>query len=155
MGFATHLGPWRLGTVKEGASRNCGVTIVSQSASVAYTNTTAKNLFILPAGAQVINVIVDVVTAFNGTGTDLLDIGKTGSAAFFVNDLDVSSTGHTNCTLVAANLATIYNIGTSDVQVTATYVDQNSNASAGLAYVTVVYAVKSSTGTENPSATEV
>ena len=72
MGFSTHLGPQRLGTVKEGASRNCGVTIVSQSNTVAYTDTTAKNLFIIPAGAQVINVIVDVVTAFTDTGTDLL-----------------------------------------------------------------------------------
>lgn len=151
MGFSTHLGPQRLGTVKEGASRNCGVTIVSQSNTVAYTDTTAKNLFIIPAGAQVINVIVDVVTAFTDTGTDLLAIGKTGSAGFFVAAQDVSAQIHTVSTLVAANLSGVVNVGTSDVQVTATFTGQNGNAGAGLAYVTFVYAVKDSSGNENPT----
>ena len=151
MGFASHRGPWRLGTVLEGSARNAGVTVVSQSATVSYTDTTAKNLFILPAGAQVIAVYIDVITAFTGTGTDLLDIGKTGTANFFVNDADVSATGHFVATLVAGNLATIYNIGTSDVQVTATYIDQSSNAGAGSARVTFLYAVKDENGAENPT----
>lgn len=150
MGFSTHLGPQRLGTVKEGSGRNCGVTIVSQSNTVAYTDSTAKNLFILPAGAQVLNIIIDVVTAFTDTGTDTISIGKTGSAAYFVNAADVSAQIHTNATLVAANLSGIVNVGTSDVQVIGTFAGQNGNAGAGLAYVTCVYAVKSSDGLENP-----
>lgn len=155
MGFATHLGPWRLGTVKEGASRNCGVTNVSQSATISYTDTTNTNLFILPAGAQVLAIYVDVITAFTDSGTDVIDIGKTGSSAFFVSAINVASTGHNVATLVAGNLATIVNVGTTDVQVTAKYTGQNGNAGAGSARITVQYAVKSSAGTENPSATEV
>jgi hypothetical protein len=151
MGFASHRGPWRLGTVLEGSTKNAGVTIVSQSNTIAYTDTTAKDLFILPAGAQVLAVYVDVLTAFNSSGTDLLDIGKTGTANFFVNDQDVSATGHFVSTLVAGNLATIVNIGTSDVTVIGTFVQSVADADAGSARVTFVYAVKDASGNENPT----
>ena len=46
MGFATHLGPWLLGTVKNttgttaGLVRNTGDTVVAQTFKVDYTGTT-------------------------------------------------------------------------------------------------------------------
>ena len=63
MGFATHLGPWLLGTVKNttgstaGTIRNMGATVVSQSADVVY-GTLTGTAFVLPAGAQVTDVTV-------------------------------------------------------------------------------------------------
>lgn len=147
MAFSTRLGPHRQGTVKEGSGANCGLPILVQTATVAYTNTTAKNLFILPAGSQVLSVIVDVTTAFDSSGTDLLDIGTTASGALYVNDLDVSSTGHNVCTLVAANLASILNVGTSDVTVTATYAQSVADAANGAATVTVLYIQRNPDGT--------
>ena len=36
---------------------------------------------------------VHVITGFNSDGTDLLDIGWSGSSGSIVNDLDVSTTG--------------------------------------------------------------
>jgi hypothetical protein len=155
MGFATHLGPYRLGTIKEGAARNCGVNVVSQSNTVAYTDTTAKSLFILPAGSQVLSIYIDVITAFNSSGTEVLDVGKTGDGAFFVNDQTLTATGHFVATLVPANLATIVNVGTTDIQVTATFVQSVADATTGLARVTCLYAVKDSDGNENPPAATV
>lgn len=151
MGWQTHLGPFRLGTVREGASRNCGVNVVSQSNTITFGDTTAKNLFILPAGAQVIAVYVDVTTAFNSSGTEVVDIGKTGTANFFVDDQTLTATGHFVCTLVPGNLATIVNVGTSDVQVTATFVQSVADATTGAARITFVYAVKDENGNENPT----
>jgi hypothetical protein len=150
MGFATHLGPYRLGTIKEGAARNCGVNVVSQSATVTFADTTAKNLFILPAGAQVLSIFVDVLTVFNSSGTEVLDIGKTGTANFFVDDQTLTALGHFNCTFVAANVATIFNVGTTDIQVTATFVQSVADATTGSARVTFLYAVKDTDGNENP-----
>jgi hypothetical protein len=147
MGYATHLGPIRFGTVKENAGFNCGSPVLVQSATLANTNTTAKNLFILPAGSQVLYVTVDVITAFNDTGTDLVDIGSSSSGALFVSALSVASTGHTVATLVAANLATITNIGTTDMQVTATYTGANADSSAGSALITVGYVMRNVDGT--------
>ena len=64
MGFASHLGPWRLGTVKDttgttaGTIQNMGCTVVAQSAATTVADTTATNLFVLPAGSQIINFYV-------------------------------------------------------------------------------------------------
>ena len=71
MGFASHLGPWRLGTVKDttgttaGSISNMGCTIVAQSKAITKSTTTAVNAAVLPAGAQITNIYVDVTEAFN------------------------------------------------------------------------------------------
>lgn len=152
MGYATHLGPARFGTVKENAGMNCGDVVLSQSATVAYTDTTAKNLFTLPAGAKILSFIIDVTTAFNSSGTDLLDIGNSTDAALYVSDADVSAQIHSVATLVAANLASVVNIGTSDVTVTATYAQSVADADEGAATITVTYVMRNSDGTSTPTA---
>ena len=74
MGFATHLGPWLLGTVKNttgttaATTRNTGCTVVAQSNVTTYADTTATNQFVLPAGAQILNIYLDVTAAFNEIG---------------------------------------------------------------------------------------
>ncbi len=86
-----------------------------------------------------------VVTAFNGGGTDLLDIGygahndRDGSAVVadpdnMATDLDVSTTGWKP--VDEAGGADRYVSADDDgMPITATYADQSSNASAGLAVV--------------------
>ena len=76
MGFASHLGPWQLGTVKDttgstsGTVRNMGSTIVSQTKKIDYTGTTVAapnttQIAVLPAGAQIIDINVDTLVAFH------------------------------------------------------------------------------------------
>lgn len=101
--------------------------------TVAYTDTTAKTLFVLPAKTLVVAVHVDVTTAFNDSGTDVLDVGKVGTGNHFRNDLDVSSAGQT-----LTGWSNLGDVGASAVGVTATYAGQNANASAGAARVTFV-----------------
>ena len=49
MGFATHLGPWLLGTVKnttgttDGSIRNTGCSIVSQQAALGFADGATKH----------------------------------------------------------------------------------------------------------------
>lgn len=98
--------------------------------TVAYTDTSAKDLFTIPANADVVGITVNVTTVFNDSGTDVLDVGKTGTGNHFRNDLDVSAGGQT-----VTGWSNLGDVGGSAVTVTATYTGQNANSSAGAATV--------------------
>jgi len=81
------------GSIYHTGATNSSALMVSSN-TLAYTDTTAKNLFVLPANAIVTDVVVVVTTACNGDGTHLLSVGVTGATTKWVNALDVkSSTG--------------------------------------------------------------
>lgn len=65
----------------------------AQRATLAFGDTVAKDLFTLPAGAVIVDWIINVTTLFNSDGTDLVDIGVSGTAEKFFANIDVSSTG--------------------------------------------------------------
>ena len=122
MGFATHLGPWLLGTVKNttgttaGTVRNTGCTVVAQSGTTTVADTTADTLFFIPAGSQILNIYVDITTAYSGTTGNTITIragstilGTVGSAS--TTPLAV---GRATFTITGANIATFLNIGTTD-----------------------------------------
>jgi len=74
MGFATHLGPWLLGTVKNttgatsGTIRNLGATVVSQSKAILYTDITAATVaFTIPAGSQILTAQFNTTVAYATT----------------------------------------------------------------------------------------
>lgn len=116
-----------------------GGVLVAFTNTVAYTDTAAKNLFVLPSKAKIVSIHVDVTTAFNSSGTDLLDLGKTGTANHFKNDLDVSSAAQT-----VTGWSNLGDVGSSDVQVIATYAQSVADASAGAARVTFVCLIPAS-----------
>lgn len=109
-----------------------GAVLMAQN-TVAYTDTVAKTLFTLPAGARVIDIKVDVETAFNSSGTDLLDVGKSGTNNHFLDDLDVAATGR--------KAPTLTNLGrnATPIVVTAIYAQSVADATAGSATVTFLY----------------
>jgi hypothetical protein len=116
-----------------------GGSLAVKHAQVTFADTTAKNLFKLPKGAVIVAWIVNVVTAFNSSGTDLLDIGVSGTAARFANDIDVSSAGQKLTGFVAAELFTPL---TEDTQVTAIFVQSVADAAAGDADVACLYYIQ-------------
>lgn len=159
MGFASHLGPWLLGTVKNttgttaGTIRNMGATLVIQDGSLSYTNTTAKTIAVLPAGAQITNVFVDVTAAFNA-GTDNVITIQTaaGSSLATVTATGANiTTGRATVVLTAAQIGTILNVGSSDLIVQAIFAGTGTAASTGAATITIQYAVLASDGSANPS----
>ncbi len=97
----------------------------------------------MPAYASVVGGGVHILTAFNDSGTDTLDVGfKDGSATDDPNGyatlLAIDAVGY----IVLDELAATTNIiSTNDVVVTCIYNGQNNNASAGEAYVTIMYVV--------------
>lgn len=169
MGFATHLGPWRLGTVKEttgttvGNIANMGLTVVAQTFKKDYTNTTtagrADVIAVLPAGAQIVNIYVDTLVAFTGSTAANLTVGDGTTANKYWTTTDITAAGrlaNTNAVLSAwAGAASTaapagIGIGANDVAVTATLTPTVATATAGTVQYTVVYTVRNSDGAQAP-----
>ncbi len=95
----------------------------------------------IPANATVIGGGVHIVTAFNDSGTDTLDVGFTGGSSTadpngYATLLDLSAVGF----IALDELAATTNIKqTLDTTVTCIYNGQNNNATAGVAEVYVTY----------------
>jgi hypothetical protein len=153
MGFATHLGPWLLGTVKNtsgttaGTIRNTGCTIVAQEVPVVF-GTLTGNAFALPAGACVTSVVVVTTTVFSAATTAQLSIGGTA----FTTAGTITSVGSTSLTANATTPAAWLNVGTTDAIVT--YTLAGTALSTGAATIIITYAVQGSDGAQVQSTTQ-
>lgn len=153
MGFATHLGPWLLGTVKNttgttaGSVRNTGCTTVAQSGVTTVSDTSANNLFMIPAGSQILSITVDITTAYAGTTGNTITIKAGSTTLGTVGGATTTplSVGRATFTITGANIATFVNIGTTDLYISATYACAGV-ASGGAATVTCQYVVRNSDG---------
>ena len=158
MGFASHLGPWLLGTVKNttgttaGTIRNMGCTDVSQSGVTTVADTTATNLFVVPAGSRIIYITVDVTTAYAGTTGNTITIKAGATTLGTVGGATTTplAVGRATFTITNASIGTYVNVGTTDVIITATYACAGT-ASGGTATVGMIYAVRNSDGSQNPA----
>jgi len=153
MGFASHLGPWLLGTVKNttgttaGTIRNMGATSVGQVAAITSADASATQAFVIPAGAIITNIALYQTTTFTS--------GTSGTLTVYVNGTSVGSLAITTGTAgnlsisasSAAQSALWANVGSTDAIVT--YTPATLNAGAGV--LLVEYIVRNSDGTANPS----
>lgn len=104
-----------------------------------YLDTSEKLVCILPLGAVILDVLSNVITAFDDTSTDYIVVGDGSTEDLFADDLDVSSTGmkaesqNTTPVVPAARL-------TAETFVYAKYNGANGNAAAGVAQVSVLWA---------------
>lgn len=165
MGFATHLGPWLLGTVKDtvgpttvagaaaGQVRNVGTTMVTQAKSILYTDITAGTFaFALPAGSQIVDVFFNTTVAYaTTTPTYVLQVNGTAinTAA---NGSVFTNTGIVNLLLgnnSAAAAVLCNNVGTTDALIT--FTQANVTATSGAGVLTIRYVVRNSDGSANPA----
>jgi hypothetical protein len=103
-----------------------------------YTSTTVT-IGTIPAGSQIIDVNIDVTTAFDAAGTDTVTVGKTGSAAAYVAATSVAAAGRASVATTGVYSAWA-NVGTSDVDyATLTYAYTSTAPTAGAGRVTIVY----------------
>lgn len=150
MGFSTFTGPVRSGTVKNttgttvGYIDNTGVVDLIQSSPLALTTGVVA---VLPAGAQIINIYIDVTTTFTSGAT--LAVGDGTTAAKYVTAITTPTAGRQSITYTAAQLTAMNNIGTTDVAITVTMA--GTTATAGAGFITIQYAQKTSTGAEVPA----
>jgi hypothetical protein len=159
MGFATHLGPWLLGTVKNttgttaGTIRNMGATVVTQTGVTTVSDTTATTLFVLPAGAMIDNFIVNITTAYAGTTGNTITV-QTAAGVSLGTVGDATTTplpvGRAVFAITNASIGTYQNVGATDLVIQVIYACAGT-ASGGAASVTCKYTVRNSDGAANPS----
>jgi len=159
MGFATHLGPWLLGTVKNttgttvGTIRNMGATTVAQSATTTVNDTSATFLFVIPAGSQILDFIVDITTAYSGTTGNTITIQTAGGSSLATVGGATTTplaVGRATTAYTGAQVATMLNVGSTDLIVNVIYACAGT-ASGGAATITCRYIVKGSDGAANPT----
>jgi len=128
-----------VGNIRPAAATASAVVFCLQN-TVAYTDTTNKTLGVIPANAKIVDVWVNVTTAFDDTGTDLLNVGSTsGDPDEWVDAASVAATGLVRAGSGATYPVDAFTIGASNVTVYGKYVGQNSNAAAGAANVCILY----------------
>ena len=172
MGFATHLGPWLLGTVKNttgttaGTIQNTGTTVVSQTKKVVYDGTTVAapattTLFTIPAGAQIVSIFIDTLVAFTGSTAANVVIGTSTTTNLFWASSDITTQGRLANTNAAAKLvnwagaATTASpngagVGATDVTIQSVLSPTVATVTVGTVQYTIVYAVANSDGTQSP-----
>jgi hypothetical protein len=156
MGFATHLGPWLLGTVKNttgttaGTVRNMGATVVAQTIPVTFntfTNLTGT-IGSIPAGSLITGVQIITSTVFSSATTLKITIGGTDVAtASTITDVGVVAV-----TIAAGFAPTAANTGTTDDLIT--YTATGTALTTGAATVVITYVVRNSDGAANPTSTQ-
>ena len=120
--------------------KNSGQVLMSQTFSFTYATegaATDTNV-IIPANSQIVSVDVNVETAFNDTGADILEVGSSADTDLYVNDVDISAVGKIALG-TAALCANWKDIGTSDVRVGFIYNGANNDATARAPTVTISY----------------
>ena len=117
---------------------NIGGMLSAVTTTFAYTNATAVTIATIPAGAQIVDINIDVTTAFDAGTTNTVTVGKTGSAAAFVAATSVGSAGRASVATTGVYSAWA-NTGSSDVSATITYSQTGTAATAGAARVTIIY----------------
>ena len=147
MANTTFSGPILAGTIKNTTGttvgtdvKNTGQVLMSQSFSFTYAveGAATDTNVIIPANSQIVSVDVNVETAFNDTGADILEVGSSADTDLYVNDTDISAAGSIAMG-TAALCANWKDIGTSDIRVGYIYNGANNDASAGAATVTINY----------------
>ena len=120
--------------------KNTGQVLMSQSFSFTFATegTATDTNVVIPANSQIVSVDVNVETAFNDTGADILEVGSSADTDLYVNDTVISAVG--SIAMGAAALCANWkDIGTSDVRIGFIYNGANDDASAGAATVTISY----------------
>jgi hypothetical protein len=172
MGFATHLGPWLLGTVRNttgttvGTIENCGATVVSQTFKKNYAgqaaSATTDTICVLPAGAQIHNIHIDTIVAFTGSTAANVTIGDGTTAALYWASTDVTAQGRAATSNAATKLGAWcgaastaspngIGIGATDVKVIATMTPTVAAVTVGTVQYTILYTVADSNGTQFPA----
>ena len=147
MATTTFSGPIKAGTISNTTGttagsdmKNTGQVLMSQTFSFDYTveATATDTTVVIPANSQIVSIEVNVETAFNDSGSDLLEVGSSADTDLYVNDVSIAAIGKIALG-TAALCANWKDIGTTDIVVGYIYNGANNDASAGAATVTINY----------------
>jgi len=146
---ATHFsGPVLTGDLQSGETNgpNQGYVTLIQTTSITKNSTNAvSSTMYIPAGAQIIDFNIDVLTAFDSATSATLTIGTAAAGTQYVSGVNAKTAGRASITYTAAQLAAMSGVTvlgvtaavSAPVVVTVTPVGATT---AGYLEVTIIYA---------------
>lgn len=146
---ATHFsGPVLSGDLQSGDTNgpNQGFAVLMQTTTITQNSTNAvSSTLYIPAGSQILDFNIDVLTAFNSATSATLTIGTAAAGTQYVGSINAKTAGRAAITFTAAQLAAMSGVSvlgvasptTAPVVVTVTPVGATS---AGYVEVTIIYA---------------
>lgn len=155
MGFSTFSGPIRSGTVREGAGRNTGLVVLSQSYdSGDLTGDVVGNVDVaaltIPRGSQIVDIVVDQVVAATA-GTTTISVGTASGGAQLMAAVATTAGGRFRGTATAATQLAWQTSTTADTTVYVRTAVGTATLTAGRFIVTVLYAQRADDGAQNPA----
>ena len=151
--FSTFSGPIRSGTVREGAAENTGLVVLTQSYDTgvvtAGTGNVDAQLGILPAGSQIVNILIDQVVVPGGSSTSTISVGSTSGGAELSAAVVTTAGGRFTGTATAATQLAWQTSTSADTNVFVRYA-VGVAAGVGRAIITVVYVQRASNGAQQP-----
>ena len=154
MAFSSFSGPLRSGPVREGAGRNTGLVLLTQSYDTGVVTAGAGSvdaqLGTLPQGAQIVNILVDQVVVPGGTSTSAVSVGNASGGAQLMAAVTTTAGGRFTGTATATTQLAWQTSTTADTPVWVRYT-VGVAAGVGRAIVTVVYVQRAENGSQNPA----
>lgn len=144
MGTTTFSGPIKAGTIKDTTGstvgtdvKNVGSVVMAQSKVIDIIGADANDQVCatIPANSQIVDVILNVTTVSNDSGTATVSVGTSDDPNAFLDAVNVKTLGTTRGTLDTE--AT--DVGTTDIQVLADFAAGSDDGTTGAATVTVLY----------------
>lgn len=154
MGFSTFSGPIRSGTVREGASRNTGLVVLTQSYDTGVVTAGVGNvdsqMGILPQGAQIIDITVDQIVVPGGTSTSTISVGNASGGAQLMAAVVTTAGGRFRGSATAATQLAWQTSTSADTPLWVRYA-VGTAAGVGRAVITVSYVQRAADGSQNPA----
>ena len=158
MAFTTFSGPVRSGTVKDGtiaSGRNTGLAVLSQSYDTGVVTAGIGNVDAqmgnLPAGSQIVDIVVDQIVVPGGSSTSTISVGNASGGAQLMAAVVTTAGGRFRGTATAATQLAWQTSTTADTGLWVRYA-VGTAAGVGRAIVTVLYVQRTSNGAQNPTA---
>jgi len=115
-----------------------GTAVFSQSKLINFdTDLVQEAVFVLPKAGQMVDIVVDVLTAFNSLTSATLTVGSASAGTQYAGAVDAKTAGRVRPTFTAAQLAAMDDIG-NNTSVYAT-ITSDGQPTAGSARVTLLY----------------
>lgn len=157
MAFATFSGPVRVGTVRDGTAatgRNTGLCTLTQSydsgnLTGAIVGNVDTLIAVLPAGSQIVDIVVDQVVA-SATGTTTVSVGTASGGAQLMAAVVTTAGGRFRGTQTAATQLAWQTSTTADTSVFLRNATGTATLTAGRFIATILYVQRAADGSQNP-----
>jgi len=122
-----------------GSGCDLGIVNVTQRATINFAAALVQDVkFLVPASATIVDVIVDVITAFDSTA-NTLSVGRTTGGTEIVSGVNAKATGRVRPTFTTTQLTNMNSV-TTNTTLIATVTGTVTNPTVGSVIVTIVYA---------------